>query len=253
MAKFQKILLTKPYFPRSALSGDSLEFWIGREEQIDRVVRGLLASTGAHYLITGYPGVGKTSFVSRVVSEWRKLSADHGTSRILIFNLHFAQPQSPEEVVKNLIGKVYFGSLDGQFSPTKKLAERLQLNYVQAHSKSLKEIQAETTTHESGMDATLSLPKTLTILGAHVGGSSKESKGVSRSLEIQKEYNLSMATSDFEAVLHLLTQPRSFQLGGLERIRQWLFRVRGDTHNSRILFVFDQVGGCKIFCVNGHP
>lgn len=119
--------LTKPYFPRSALSSDNLEYWIGRQEEIDRVVRGLTASTGTHYLITGYPGVGKSSFVSRAISEWRNVSAARGISRLLIFNLQFAKPQTPEEVVKRLIGKDYFASIDGQFAPTTKLAERLEL------------------------------------------------------------------------------------------------------------------------------
>lgn len=243
MAKFYKIPLAKPYFPRAALSGDNLEFWIGRKEQIDRVVRGLLAATGAHYLITGYPGVGKSSFVSRVVAEWRKLSADKGISRVLIFNLHFAQPQSPEEVVKRLIGKVYFGSLDGQFSPAKKLAERLQLNYIQAYSKTLKETRAETTSYEAGREATVNLPQTL--FGGSLGATSRKTKGISRSLEIQKEYNLSVAISDFEASLHLLTQAESFQPKFFDRLKRLLFRVKGELHSSRILFIFDQIDDLK--------
>jgi predicted ATP-dependent serine protease len=73
-----RIPLTKPYFPRAALSDDNLDFWIGRQEELDRVVRGLLSSTNTHYLITGYPGIGKSSFVSRVIREWRELSAIQG-------------------------------------------------------------------------------------------------------------------------------------------------------------------------------
>ncbi|HEV7737636.1 MAG TPA: hypothetical protein VGO47_09745 [Chlamydiales bacterium] len=240
MARFYKLPLTKPYFPRSALSAGNLEYWIGHQEQIDRVVRGLAASNDTHYLITGYPGVGKSSFVSRAIAEWRKVCAAQGISRVLIFNLHFAQPQTPEEVVRRLIGKVYFASVDGEFAPTKKLANRLELNYIQAYSKSLKETQGETSTTESGTDAKLTLPA-LTGFGGNLGAGSKESKGVSRSLEIQKEYNLNMATSDFESVLHLLTQAKSFESGLFERIKRQFSRSRNDHINSRTLFIFDQM------------
>ena len=233
-----KIPLTRPYFPRAALSSDNLEFWIGRQAEIDRVVRGLLSSTETHYLITGYPGIGKTSFVSRVIGEWRELAAAQGVERILIFNLHFARPQSPEDVVKRLIGKVYFASVDGQFEPTKKLAERLELNYIQAQSTSLKETQAESSTHESGTHATIGLP---TVLRAGVGASSKEARGVSRSLEVEKEYNLSLATSDFESVLDLLSQEGSFESSFIQRTKRRLSRSSKRNISSRTLFVFDQL------------
>jgi hypothetical protein len=232
--------LTKPYFPRSALSGDNLEYWIGRQEELDRVVRGLAASTGTHYLITGYPGVGKSSFVSRAVSEWRNVSAAQGIDRLLIFNLHFAGSQTPDEVVKRLIGKVYFASIDGQFAPTKRLAERLELTYVQAQSKSVKETQGQSVSSESAADGKLNLPQPLSVFQG-LGISSKKSKELSRSLEVHREYNVSMATSDFESILHLLTQARSFDSGLFDRIRRQLSRSRNLHEGSRVLFVFDQI------------
>jgi hypothetical protein len=121
-------------------------------------VRGLLAAS-AHYLITGYSGVGKTSFVSRVIADWRNLCSERGIDRLLIFNLQLAQSEKPEDVVKKLIGKVYFGSQDGQFSPDKQLADRLQLSFIQAHSKTLKETQNETTAQEKAAEASLGPPK----------------------------------------------------------------------------------------------
>jgi hypothetical protein len=241
MASSYKIPLSKPYFPRSALSSDKLEFWVGLQEQVDRVVRGLLASAETHYLITGYPGVGKSSFVARVVADWRRLSAARGISRLLIFDLHLARPQSPEEIVKRLIGKVYFASIDGQFAPAQKLSERLELNYIQAHSKSLKETQEQTSSHESSKEGKIDFPAVATILGGGIGGSSKTSKEISRSLEVQKEYNLSMAATDFESVLHLLSQTRNFQLGLRERLWRRILKSSADNNDSRTLFIFDQI------------
>ncbi|HEX8847190.1 MAG TPA: protein kinase [Pyrinomonadaceae bacterium] len=236
MTKQTKVRFIRPYFPRAALTANNLEFWVGREAEIDRVVRGLLAATNSHYLITGYPGIGKTSFVSRVIAEWRRMSALQGIERVLIFNLQFAQTQSPEEVVRKLIGKVYFGSLDGQFSPDRRLAERLQLNFIQAYAKSLKETQAETTTKDKGGEA--SLPKITQLLGSELKVSLKSAKERSKSIEIQREYNLNAVISDFEAVVHLLTKPE-------ERKTWWsFFPFAGKRVSSvppRVLFVFDQI------------
>src|SRR5690349_5501987 len=91
----------RPYFPKAALTADSLEFWVGREAEVDRVVRGLLAAP-ARYLVTGYPGVGKTSFVSRVIANWRNLCSERGISRLLIFNLQLTQSEAPADVVRRL-------------------------------------------------------------------------------------------------------------------------------------------------------
>jgi hypothetical protein len=233
------IRFVRPYFPKSALSADSLEFWVGREAAVGRVVRGLLAAP-AHYLVTGYSGVGKSSFVSRVIVDWRNLCAARGIDRLLIFNLQLAQSESPEDVVKKLIGKVYFGSQDGQFSPDKQLSDRLQLSFIQAHSKSLKETQNETTAHERGGDASLGPPKLTTILGGGLQFALKRSKESSRSLEVEHEYNLSAAIGDFEAVLHLLAKPETNRTKTLWSF--WPFsRKETSVKQARILFIFDQI------------
>jgi tRNA A-37 threonylcarbamoyl transferase component Bud32 len=240
MSRTYILPLTKPYFPRSALSGDNLEYWIGRQEELDRVVRGLTASTGTHYLVTGYPGVGKSSFVSRAVSEWRKISAAQGIDRLLIFNLHFADSQTSDDVVKRLIGKVYFASVDGQFAPTKKLAKRLELTYIHAQSKSVKETQGQSLTSESATEGKLNLPQALSLFQG-LGITSKKSKELSRSLEVNREYNASLATNDFESILHLLTQPASFHVGFFGRLRRQFSRFRNIENGSRVLFIFDQI------------
>lgn len=234
-----RIPFIRPYFPKSALSADNLEFWVGREAEVDRVVRGLLAAP-AHYLVTGYSGVGKSSFVSRVIADWRNRCSARGIDRLLIFNLQLTQSEKPEDVVKKLIGKVYFGSQDGQFSPDKQLADRLQLSFIQAHSKSLKETQNETTAQERAADASLGPPKLTSILGGGMQFASKRSKESSRSLEVEREYNLSAAIGDFEAVLHLLAKPEPGRTRSLWSF--WPFAKREtEVKHVRILFIFDQI------------
>lgn len=178
--------------------------------------------------------------MARAVYEWRNVSAARGINHLLIFNLHLAQPQTPEEVVNRLIGKVYFAGVDGQFAPTKKLAERLELTYIHARSKSVKETQGQTIISESAAEGKINLPNPLSVIQG-LGLSSKRSKSLARSLEIQREYNVSMATTDFESVLHLLTQGRSFETGLFARLRGQISRSRRVDSISRILFVFDQI------------
>lgn len=235
MAEKIRVRFLRPNFPRAALTADNLEFWVGWESQINRLVRGLAASTNVHYLITGYPGVGKSSLVSRVISDWRRLCLIRDNTRILVFNLQFAAPQSPEDIVKKLIGKVYFGSIDGQFSPNKQLAERLQLTFIQAHSKSLKEVQSQKTNDEKGGDVGLKLP-TMPVIGSELKFSLKKAKEASRSFEIQHEYNLSAAINDLESVIHFLTRTNSFKPK-----RIWPFNRSSPVGQPRVLIIFDQI------------
>lgn len=202
-------------------------------------MRGLLAAP-AHYLVTGYSGVGKSSFVSRVIADWRNLCSARGIDRLLIFNLQLAQSEQPEDVVKKLIGKVYFESQDGQFSPDKQLADRLQLSFIQAHSKSLKERQNETTAQEKAREASLGPPKLTSILGGGMQFGAKRSKESSRSVEVEREYNLSAAIGDFEAVLHLLAKPDTSRTKSFWTF--WPFAKRETAvKHVRILFIFDQI------------
>jgi serine/threonine-protein kinase len=51
--------------PQSSFSED---WFIGRKDEVDELVRRLQHSDGGSFLITGYRGVGKTSFVNKVLN-----------------------------------------------------------------------------------------------------------------------------------------------------------------------------------------
>jgi len=93
-------------FSRSALKYNNIDQWVGREKLIDQIVRGLLFSDNARYLITGYSGVGTTSFVSRVIAGWRKISIHKGFKNILIFNFKYYSNTD------KLVGKIYIEKLE---------------------------------------------------------------------------------------------------------------------------------------------
>jgi hypothetical protein len=43
--------------------------FVGRRDDVDRMLQRLLFSDGGSFLVTGYRGVGKTSFVNKVLAE----------------------------------------------------------------------------------------------------------------------------------------------------------------------------------------
>src|SRR5438876_11158266 len=54
-------------------AGDAqLKRFVGRKDELDELVARVLLSNGGAFLLTGYRGVGKSTFVNRVIQEIRE-------------------------------------------------------------------------------------------------------------------------------------------------------------------------------------
>ena len=85
--------------------------FIGREAELDRLAQRILYSDGGSFLITGYRGVGKTSFVHQVI---RKLSSDTGPengqarqTRVLYVCMNITKPISSSELMHQIVRGLY--------------------------------------------------------------------------------------------------------------------------------------------------
>src|SRR5207244_3028337 len=89
-------------------------------------------------------------------------------------------------------------------------------------------------------EANVDLSKLGSIFGAGMKFGLKRSSESRRSVEVEREYNLSAAIGDFEAVIHLLTKPQHQKI---KRSRSfwpfWTYETK--LKEQRILFVFDQI------------
>jgi serine/threonine protein kinase/Cdc6-like AAA superfamily ATPase len=85
--------------------------FVGRENEMESLVERILFSEGGSFLVTGYRGVGKTSFVNQVI---RKLEAVLpwaepllGEVELLDIYLNVARPVQPSEIMHHIIRRLH--------------------------------------------------------------------------------------------------------------------------------------------------
>jgi predicted AAA+ superfamily ATPase len=77
------------------------DWFIGRKDEVDELVRRLQHSDGGSFLITGYRGVGKTSFVNKAL----KILGERVT--LLEVHLNLARPLLPAELMHLIVRHLY--------------------------------------------------------------------------------------------------------------------------------------------------
>lgn len=85
--------------------------FVGREQELETFVQRILFSHGGSFLITGYRGVGKTSFVNHAIEQVKQRaqrdSVQLGPTRILDVYLNLARPMSSLELIYQIIRSLY--------------------------------------------------------------------------------------------------------------------------------------------------
>ena len=77
------------------------DWFIGREREIEELTRRLQHSDGGSFLITGYRGVGKTSFVHQALNNLGR------RVNLLDVHLNIARPVEPAELMHLVIRHLY--------------------------------------------------------------------------------------------------------------------------------------------------
>lgn len=117
------------------------EQFVGRQNEIESLADRILFSEGGSFLVTGYRGVGKTSFVNQVI---RKLGEDAplakpvlGDVEVVDVYLNVARPMQPSEMMHHVIRRMnerliergIYASLDDELRNALKLAyDRTSVN-----------------------------------------------------------------------------------------------------------------------------
>jgi serine/threonine protein kinase len=103
-------LLNDFRFTHEPIPADGESRFVGRETELQRLAERILFSDGGSFLIAGYRGVGKTSFVNRVIRRVRDLAslALHGTAAMDVIDIHLtlARPLEAVELMHHIVRRL---------------------------------------------------------------------------------------------------------------------------------------------------
>ena len=84
---------------------------MGRQAELNALTSRLLFSEGGSFLVTGYRGVGKTSFVNQVIRRLREALPEAepflGRTELLDVQLNLARPVKAAELMHHIIRRLY--------------------------------------------------------------------------------------------------------------------------------------------------
>jgi serine/threonine protein kinase/Cdc6-like AAA superfamily ATPase len=97
--------------PLGTSAPSATDRFIGREAELRELAARILLSNGGAFLVTGYRGVGKTTFVNRVVetvqAEAPRAASLIGPVEVVDIYLNFARPMRPVELMYHVLRELY--------------------------------------------------------------------------------------------------------------------------------------------------
>lgn len=240
-------------FIHEPVSARSPAQFVGRQNEIDSLADRILFSEGGSFLVTGYRGVGKTSFVNQVI---RKLEDDAprarpvlGETEVIDVYLNVARPMQPSEMMHHIIRRMndeivkrgIYDHLDEDLRDALKLAyDRTSVNMARK--------VAEASERSFGVNEA-------SVGGEWMKAAMKLSWTSKRSRT--SNYEMSYLGYDDKAaehdVIHLsrrLAAGYSPRLSRLERAWLALRRKPEPRRRLKIIFVFDELDKLEEFTVS---
>ena len=112
-SKYEVAVPLKPAFrfAHEPLRSDTNGRFVGREAELEALALRIMFSEGGSFLVTGYRGVGKTTFVNRVVRKLEEMvpwaQSIFGETKIIDVQLNLARPLTPAELMHHIIRRLY--------------------------------------------------------------------------------------------------------------------------------------------------
>lgn len=215
--------------PQSAFERD---FFIGRKEEIEELVRRLQYSDGGSFLITGYRGVGKTSFVNKALDILsRKVT-------LLDVHLNLARALEPAELMHLIVRHLYDRLIEKDIyrSLSHEIQHSLTLAYQRTSANVVRKLSQNS---ERGLEL-----GDWNLHGIRLPAQLKLSAKRSRSIDLETSF---MAYDDKSAEHDIIGISRVLA-AGVPRREAWiqhLWRRVRHTNSPRIplkiVFVFDEL------------
>ncbi|MFN0111543.1 MAG: protein kinase domain-containing protein [Blastocatellia bacterium] len=232
------------------ISGSSAFRFVGRQSELDSLAQRILFSDGGSFLVTGYRGVGKTSFINQVIRQLevaaRWAGAFLGRTEVVDIYLNIARPIQPGELMHHIIRRLYdrltekgvYQSLD------KNLQDELTLAY-QRTSVNMARKLAEASERNFGFNEA-SLGGEWLKATVKASWNSKQSR--------TQNYEMSFLGYDDKAAEHDIIRLSRLLAAGYVKPENRLTRLRRvfaghETERTRlkIVFVFDELDKLEEF------
>ena len=234
-------------------SGSSLQF-VGRETELDAIAERILFSDGGSFLVTGYRGVGKTSFINQVIRKlenalpWARSVL--GMTEMLDIHLNIARPLQPAELMHHIVRRLYHRLVEKNVyqSLDPVLKDELTLAYYRT-SVNMSRKLAETREKNFGFDGASLGTEQLKV-------SLKSTMAYKRSMT--QNYEISFLGYDDKAAEHDIIQISHMLASGYTK-KPSLFQnakyfIQGKCLPStklKIVFVFDELDKLEEFAASG--
>lgn len=237
-------------FVHEPINEASASRFVGRQNELESLAERILFSEGGSFLVTGYRGVGKTSFINQVVKKLDEATpwagAFLGQIEVVDIYLNIARPVQPGELMHYIIRQLYDRLVEKQIYSQldKDLQEALNLAY-QRTSVNMARKLAEASERNFGFNEA-------SIGGDWLKAAVKASWSTKRSRT--QNYEMTFLGYDDKTAEHdIITLSRRLSAGyvkpmtRLQRLRQ---RVTGELPTPvrlKIVFVFDELDKLEEF------
>ncbi len=232
-----KIPLQVNFINYEPLTDDNLNQFIGHTELVERVSDYIVQVGGGRFLITGYSGVGKTSFVNKVIEKTREKLLNKNHREVLqrgfyVIKLDFVNPPDANFILDRLVGRLYYASLQKKFAINRHVQEILNLSFLKTRTETIEEKFGENTQINSSLSS-----KTLIEVG--IGGK----KGKTKELLIRhSEYKISATIGDLEDILisaSFIKETVFYRM--IKRIKEFFHFNEKGRQEPIIIIIFDEI------------
>jgi serine/threonine protein kinase len=208
------------------------DWFIGREREIEELTRRLQHSAGGSFLITGYRGVGKTSFVHQALNNLSR------RVNLLDVHLNIARPVEPAELMHLVIRHLYERLIEKNLY--RRLPAKTQLGLTLAYQRtSANVVRKASETGERGIEI-----GDFALRGIRLPFSPKLSMKRSRTVDLETSF---LAYDDKTAEHDVIAISRALAAGVPEPSPWWVAarrKIFGDSaplQPIKIVFVFDEL------------
>lgn len=221
--------------PQGLPHSESRTHVVGRDREINDLTGRLLLSSGGAYLISGYRGVGKTTFVNEVVRSVNERLEDASDNtehaQLVDVYLALARPMTPMELMHHLLRGLYQRlhelSLAERLNPS--LRRELELAFMRT---SFEVAYGRSEQTERSLELPLGSLPGIPITGAKLGGKHQNH----RSQELKY-----LAYDDKAAEGDLIRLSRDLTSGYVPRRRWWSPWSSSRQVRLKVLFVLDEM------------
>ena len=228
--------------------------FIGRQNEMESLAERILFSEGGSFLVTGYRGVGKTSFINQVVRRleeslpWAERLL--GETRIVDIYLNVARPVQPSEIMHHIIRRMHdrlietgiFHLLGGD------LRDALRLSYLRTSLNMARKL-AETSERSFGFNEA-SIGGEWMKAALKMSWSSKRSR--TQNIETSfLGYDDKSAEHDIISISRRLADGYLKPLTRFERLKLLFGGVEQKRVRIKVVFVFDELDKLEEFTPQG--